>query len=249
MRADATSMIVFCFCWMAGQGAELMAQVALSRQVIGSFGQTSPAGQDIEVSYTGGEPAVQTLVGTQYTLTQGFHQPVTFGALRFELVTGYTSCPSAADGFAEVIQIMGCTPPYVITWSNGETGARNERLTTGLQSVTVSAEGCEVTREFEIISDPVATCRLHFFNAFSPNGDGINDTWEIENIDLPEFRTNKVEIFNRWGQLVWSGQNYDNSRVRWDGTSRNGNELPNGTYFFIASVAAVMHKGYIELTK
>ncbi len=67
------------------------------------------------------------------------------------------------------------------------------------------------------------------YDAISPNGDGINDEWEI--IDIEKYPTAEVKIFNRWGTLIYSstGENYNNNK--WDGTS-TGNPLPVGTYYY-----------------
>ncbi|HXB31196.1 MAG TPA: gliding motility-associated C-terminal domain-containing protein, partial [Puia sp.] len=64
-------------------------------------------------------------------------------------------------------------------------------------------------------------------NAFSPNGDGINDTWVITNLSAYPGAT--VDVFNRYGQLVFHSEN--NSKT-WDGTF-NGNPLPMATYYYI----------------
>jgi gliding motility-associated-like protein len=71
------------------------------------------------------------------------------------------------------------------------------------------------------------------YNGISPNGDGQNDVWVIEYINLvPDARENEVRIFNRWGDLVWEGKNYNNTSVVFRGLNRNGSELPSGTYFY-----------------
>jgi gliding motility-associated-like protein len=64
-------------------------------------------------------------------------------------------------------------------------------------------------------------------NIFSPNGDGINDFWDIKNIQ--EFSNVEVSIFNRYGQFIWESHGY---AVPWDG-NYNGQPLPVGTYFYI----------------
>ena len=63
--------------------------------------------------------------------------------------------------------------------------------------------------------------------AFSPNGDGINDSWRIEAlITYPEAL---VSVYNRYGQLVFKSTGYNKP---WDGT-RNGKPLPVDTYYYI----------------
>ena len=64
-------------------------------------------------------------------------------------------------------------------------------------------------------------------NAFTPNGDGINDTWNIKYLDV--FQTATVQIFNRSGQTVYTSTGYN---VPWDGTYR-GSMLPTGTYYYL----------------
>ncbi|MFX0556460.1 BspA family leucine-rich repeat surface protein [Maribacter sp. CXY002] len=75
---------------------------------------------------------------------------------------------------------------------------------------------------------------------FSPNGDGINDFWSIDGIELhPE---NTVYIYNRWGDLVFQIQGYDNQSNVFSGTANKrtklgASELPSGTYFFNIQVS------------
>lgn len=68
--------------------------------------------------------------------------------------------------------------------------------------------------------------RIVIPNTFSPNGDGINDTWYIEGLDsYPESETS---VFNRYGQLVFHAAGYSRA---WDGRY-NGKSLPAGTYYY-----------------
>ncbi len=83
--------------------------------------------------------------------------------------------------------------------------------------------------------------------AITPNGDGFNETFDIEGIDLCGFTAN-VKIFNRWGALVYSSNDYtlgsiktSGSRGDWDGSSPkssigNAGKLPNGTYYYIINL-------------
>ncbi len=64
-------------------------------------------------------------------------------------------------------------------------------------------------------------------NAFSPNGDGINDFWNIKYLDT--YPNCDVSVFNRYGQLVFHSVGYNKS---WDGTY-NGSPLPVGTYYYL----------------
>ncbi len=64
-------------------------------------------------------------------------------------------------------------------------------------------------------------------NAFSPNGDGINDTWNIKYLESYPGAT--VDVFNRYGQIVFRSFGYSRP---WDGTTQ-GKLLPIGTYYYI----------------
>jgi gliding motility-associated-like protein len=64
-------------------------------------------------------------------------------------------------------------------------------------------------------------------NVFSPNGDGINDTWKIKYLESYPGAT--VEVFDRYGQVVFKSQGYNKE---WDGTY-NGNPLPVATYYYV----------------
>ena len=64
-------------------------------------------------------------------------------------------------------------------------------------------------------------------NAMTPNGDGINDVFHVENLDkYPDCR---VEIFTRWGEKVYESKGYTEP---WNGT-RNGKPMPLGAYYYI----------------
>ena len=68
-------------------------------------------------------------------------------------------------------------------------------------------------------------------NAFSPDNDGTNDLWILPlYMDVLE---NKVIIFNRWGDIIRSFDNYNNLDVAWDGTNKHGEPVTAGTYFYV----------------
>jgi uncharacterized repeat protein (TIGR01451 family)/gliding motility-associated-like protein len=79
--------------------------------------------------------------------------------------------------------------------------------------------------------DPIC---LTIYNEFSPDGDGVNETFIID--CLERFPNNKLEVYNRWGNLVYSKRGYQND---WSGTSNGravvaqSNELPVGTYYYV----------------
>jgi gliding motility-associated-like protein len=96
----------------------------------------------------------------------------------------------------------------------------------------------------EVTSVP---CPLIFYSLITPNSDGDNDAWIIENIDESDFSENKVVILNRWGNEVWKAENYNNDNVVWTGISDKGQALPDGTYFYSVDTRSLSFRGYVEL--
>ncbi len=84
----------------------------------------------------------------------------------------------------------------------------------------------------EIITIEIAVPKVIVYNAVSPNGDGKHDYLELENVEF--FPANTVVILNRWGDIVFEMDGYDNIANVFEGNSnRGGNgELPSGTYFY-----------------
>ena len=108
--------------------------------------------------------------------------------------------------------------------------------------VTATGEGnCTASDTLSV----VALKTLIIPNAFSPNGDNINDKWEIGN--LADYSYATVEIFNRNGQLVFKSYGYS---YPWNGTY-NGKSLPVGTYYYIIDFKNAFPKqsGYVVILR
>jgi gliding motility-associated-like protein len=86
---------------------------------------------------------------------------------------------------------------------------------------------------------------ITIYNIITPNGDGFNDTWYIENI--LNFPNNTISIFNRYGQIVHEATAYAND---WDGT-RNGDALPDGSYYYVIEMTDTgeIFKGTLNIVK
>jgi len=95
----------------------------------------------------------------------------------------------------------------------------------------------EVEDEFGCISmDTVVIdeCNAEFYfrdmpTAITPNNDGKNDFWVIDK--LASYTQAEVEIFSRWGTLVWKSE--PGYSIPWDGTDMGGNEVPMDSYHFV----------------
>jgi len=150
----------------------------------------------------------------------------------------------AAGGAAE-IGATGGTPPYRYEWSNGTQGASANGLTNGAYDITVTdANGCPMTYQ-NIKIELDGFVEISPTNVFTPNEDGIYDTWTIKNIDL--YPDNELVVINRWGNEVYSTKGYKNENG-W-----NGSQLNEGTYFFVLKVNMCgeerKYTGYITIIK
>lgn len=105
-------------------------------------------------------------------------------------------------------------------------------------------------------ANPEPPTDIIVFNAVSPNGDGINDTFHIQGID--NYPDNRVEIYNRWGVKVYDANSYNESDNMFRGysdgreTVNRGVGLPTGTYFYILKYnknSEIINKtGYLYIT-
>lgn len=101
---------------------------------------------------------------------------------------------------------------------------RPEQTTTYRLTAT-NAQGCTAFDEAQVIVLPYC---IKVKNAFSPNGDGINDNWSVyDQFDC--LKNIKMQVFNRYGSRVFESRNYRNE---WRGTYQ-GNSLPDGTYYYV----------------
>jgi len=86
-----------------------------------------------------------------------------------------------------------------------------------------NAPGCKDTANVEI---KVQLCDIKIPNVITPNGDGVNDRFLIENFEILSLA--KLQIYNRWGRLVYESEQYKND---WDANSVSG-----GTYFYTLEI-------------
>lgn len=154
------------------------------------------------------------------------------------------SCRGSNDGRIETA-VSGGTAPYRFQWSDGSSNATAAGLAKGSYSVTITDENdCRQYLAFDV----GRRCDgLTFYDVFSPNGDGLNDFWAIDGIDL--FPSNRLFVYDRWGLLVYSSQGYANT---WDGRHNDGVPLPFGAYFYILHLgdpADTLLKGSVTIIR
>ncbi len=144
------------------------------------------------------------------------------------------SCPDRPDGAIQLAVTGGViSTDYTYKWSDNSSTQNLPAVAEGDFSVIVTDfNGCTATDSL-FVKAINETC-LIIHNAISPNGDLINDVWNIENSDLyPEM---EVKVINRWGATIWvSEKGYPKP---WDGRS-GGKVLPIDSYHYMIDV----HRG------
>lgn len=236
----------------------------ITPQVINTAGGGGTVGSTgVETYYNIGEPITSTINNSSNTITQGFLQPDILGVLDLSITPLFQneSCLNQKDGLISLV--LNTVPSSAIqllyVWSPSSIcPSQNcpsiDSLQPGLYSVTVIAMNSNnvaidsVNFNYTVLAS-TEPCQIIVYNGFTPNGDGINDNWVIENID--NFPINSVSIFNRWGNKVWSTDNYNNNNTNfWDGKHSNGSTLTSGTYFYVIDIGngKAIKKGWVELT-
>ncbi|MGD0756169.1 MAG: PKD-like domain-containing protein, partial [Bacteroidales bacterium] len=137
-------------------------------------------------------------------------------------------CPDKPDGSIGTNVTGGVKGAgYSYKWSDNSTNSNLINIPEGYYKVTVTdMDGCSVKDSVNV--KPINETCLIIPNAISPNGDLINDVWNIGMKEL--YPKMEVIIFNRWGETLWrSERGYPRP---WDGTS-NGSSLPIDSYHYI----------------
>lgn len=120
------------------------------------------------------------------------------------------------------------------TWSTPE-GLSNPHIETPILTATIREwKYVSMTNNICSAKDSIEiwiTQELLIPNTFTPNGDGIHDTWHLTGIE--NYPNVVIKIYNRWGNIVYENAGYPKD---WDGTAQNGKPLPVATYYYIISV-------------
>jgi len=137
-----------------------------------------------------------------------------------------TKTKSCTDGGVTIdLKVTGGSGLYNYFWSNGESTPIINYVNPGTYSVTViDGRGCSTTLNDIVITDDLGCINVP--NAFTPNGDGVNDVW---NVNLSAYTNTSLQVYSKWGQNV-----YDKTDAihAWDG-KHQGNDLPVGTYYYV----------------
>ncbi len=239
-----------------GMFAQVQIDTAL-RHVISSGGGTSgtafPWGS---IDYTIGEviitsdsvPSSSPFSSVKW-LTQGFQQPSSNGLL-VQAIGVNSTCIHGDNGsislnvkssFGAVKYALKDTAAW--TTNNLFKDLKPDSYIYYVQDARFTVSGTVTVLESQIDCENL----LHIYHGFTPNEDQQNDSWIIDSIS--NYKDNKVSLYNRWGDLVWSHKNYDNEKVVWRGDNDSGQPLPEATYFYIIEFNNKNQRGWVELTR
>lgn len=224
--------------------------IVIDRSLIGS-GAIDFNNNDFSLSSSIGEPFISTESNTGFVITQGFHQSnyVLSSPLVLILNSTPAACLGANDGSISIEFLSeALIPPLSYSWSDGSTAPQIIQAGAGNYSLTVTdVNGEAVSNIIRVGVVDSVDCAPGFYSGITPNGDGFNDYWHVDNADF--FQEKEVEIFNRYGARVWRSEAYDNTTDSFRGRHQNGNNLPDGTYFFIARFDGSTYDGWIEISR
>ena len=150
-------------------------------------------------------------------------------------------------GFGKInLTVGGDGSPFNYSWSDGSNNADLSNAVAGEHSVTIfGSNGKDTTLFFTI---PLEKCKVSFPLLFTPNGDGINDTWVIHNLE--NHPGSIVRVFNVNGTQVFYSTTYRNE---WAGNYQGSSEmLPVGSYLYqidLGGDGTIDSQGWLYITK
>ncbi len=157
--------------------------------------------------------------------------------------------------FADIPLILNATGGVMYDWDNktliqGEADIASPTILIDEETeffVTITDEfGCAYLDSVNVCIKENAEALLDPISIITPNGDNKNDYLYFEGLE--SFPNNKLTIFNRWGNIVYSQTSYHNANPYWDGS--NGSEfLPADTYYYILEFNGLVIKNSITITR
>ncbi len=111
---------------------------------------------------------------------------------------------------------------YNFIWSTGNSSTMQtlSGMSPGIYVIQVKIIGCDTLTDSTKVT--VESCDITIPNVFTPNGDGINDQFQIANLEY--YPNSEIKIYNRWGKKLYESENYQGE---WEG------DVSEGTYFYI----------------
>ncbi|WBO86483.1 T9SS type B sorting domain-containing protein [Hymenobacter yonginensis] len=140
------------------------------------------------------------------------------------------------EGRADGRYSVRWTPSQTLRFVGDSLQPAASPLVTTTYTLSAGSGGCADSDEVTVVVRPP----IRIPNAFTPNGDGRDDTWQIEFIE--QFPDNTVTIFNRWGSKIFSANNYSRAN-EWRGDI-NGQPAPVGTYYYVVVTRGPLGRSY-----
>ncbi len=162
--------------------------------------------------------------------------------ISISLITKDPNCSLNSNGSIRA-SIQGGTEPYSFKWSNMEATDIISNLNTGTYILTVTDANNCMAMDTAVLKSTDQSC-LEIFSAFTPNGDGKNDVWNIRDIYM--YPNCTVNVYDQWGICVFNSKGY---QTPWDGKYK-GNLLPSATYYYIINLGnGVDYTGSVSILK
>lgn len=117
--------------------------------------------------------------------------------------------------------------------------AQNNMITKRTYRVTAFKSGDQSVTSQSNYSDLTPALSVYIPNTFTPNGDGINDTFGVKGQEIGQFQ---LMVYNRWGELIFVSSD---PNVQWDGKFK-GHDVQEGTYAY-RYIAMGVNKGEKEI--
>jgi gliding motility-associated-like protein len=157
--------------------------------------------------------------GKDSTITISVFQPQPFEN------NSQAQAPDCMNNGNIILNISGGTSPYNYLWNTGQTNIGIAQLGAGEYSVIVTdAKNCSISFSYNLVA---GECFVSPEQYFTPNGDGIHDTWQIGNSQY--YPDAKVIVFDRWGTRVYE---HKGLYEPWDGKSYLGIPVPDAVYYY-----------------
>ena len=172
-------------------------------------------------------------------------------------------------GGSIILEVTGGFAPYTFSWTGPNSYVSSSEMPADLSGgtynvIVTDANGCSVTTSaivgIQVVLSEDVNCPVIVPNSFSPNGDGIHDYFKIA--CLYNYPDPVIEIYNRWGNLVFKKDHYGDTdfwggeaAAWWNGRSDNsmtiGNQvMPVGTYYYILKLTnSKVLTGFLFLNK
>ena len=149
--------------------------------------------------------------------------------------TSSVSCYGENNGSIS-ITVDGGTGAYQYAWSNGGNTSSISQLTEGNYTVSVTDQNdCTKQENFQINPDQNCIDCFTSIKVMTPNDDGRNDAFIMNCVDTAP--NNHLEIYNRWGQLVFEIDDYQcisgDETDCWRGRTRSNSPVEEGGYFWV----------------